>query len=127
MRLAKSFAADTGNGRLIVGVVSGEKGLATIRFPELEDWSGMTNAVRLVRLLQRLEAMDRANIGLSRKWRPGLTPELDGWLRKPFPSPEVPAEPPKSVAAVVQPRTKSRGRRIGETYDRWRDGITPGN
>jgi hypothetical protein len=89
MRLARSFAADVGNG-LNVGRVSGETGLATVRFPDGINWSAMTPAIRLVRFLQHIEAMDKQDLGISPRWQPELTPEIDSWLRK---APEPSAKP----------------------------------
>jgi hypothetical protein len=82
MRLAKSFAADMRNSMMVAGKVPGETGLAALRFPEGVNWSAMTPAIRLVRFLQCIEEMDRANIGVSHKWKPELMPEMDTWLRK---------------------------------------------
>jgi hypothetical protein len=97
MRLAKSFAADVSN-RLMVGRVRHEKGLATLRFQEGVNWTAMTPSIRLVRLLQVIEAMDKENVGLSSKGKFPLTPEMDSWLRK---APEIQAEPnsPQTRAA----------------------------
>jgi hypothetical protein len=91
-RLAKAFAAEVGNG-LRVTRVSSETGLATLRFPDGVSWTAMTAAIRLVRLLQHIEAMDK-NIGLCVAGRIGLTPEMDSWLRK---APETPTEPAERV------------------------------
>jgi hypothetical protein len=81
VRLAKSFASDVGKS-LMVGKVSGETGLATLPFPDGVNWVAMTPAIRLVRLLQQIEAMDKANIGLPFNAKFELTPEMDSWLRK---------------------------------------------
>jgi hypothetical protein len=41
----------------------------------------MTPAIRLVRLLQHIDAMDKAKIGMALNARFELTPEMDCWLR----------------------------------------------
>lgn len=94
VRLAKSFAADVGRG-VMVGKVSGETGLATLRLPGMPGVPigvAATPAIRLVRCLQIIEAIDKENIGLARHGKFGLTPEMDSWLR---PAPEMPAKPTK--------------------------------
>jgi hypothetical protein len=105
-RLGKSFAADVGNG-LRVGRAPGETGLATLRFPDGINWSAMTPAIRLVRLLQHIEAMDKANIGMAFDARFALTPEMDSWLR---PAPDPVAEPTKPAAPIRPANTPIRQR-----------------
>jgi hypothetical protein len=126
VRLAKSFSADLGNA-IKIYTVKGEKGLASIRFPETLKGVAKTPSVRLVRLLQIFELADKENIGLPTKARLEIAPELDSWLRKPFPPPDVAAESSKPIPPVVQPRAKKHGHPPRETFDRWRDGIVKGD
>lgn len=102
VRLAKSFAADVGRG-VKVGKVSGEKGLASLRLPGVPGVPiGVAGApaIRLVRFLQIIEAIDKENIGLSSKGKFPLTPEMDSWLRK---APETPAEPNSPQTTATEP------------------------
>jgi hypothetical protein len=97
MRLARSFATDTGeSGGMVIGEVAGELGLATILFPNFGESGDMSIAIRLVRLLQRMEAMEKEGLMDVRK-RFELTPEMDGWLRHGPASPAESAEPAKAI------------------------------
>ena len=115
MRLAKSFSADLGKG-VKVGRVSGETGLATLRFPDGINWITLPPAIRLVRLLQHIEAMDKQNLGISPRWQPKLTPEMDSWLRR---APETQAKPARLVRCVhcgATVRVDQLERHISETH-----------
>lgn len=105
VRLAKSFASDTGKGKgVMVGRVDCESGLATLRFPNGMFFGAMPPAIRLVRLLQHIEGLDKEGlIAIHDMFQ--LTPEMDSWLRNaPEPSelvkpimPQEPSNPPVYV------------------------------
>jgi hypothetical protein len=116
VRLAKSFAADVSNRLMVVGRVPNETGLATLRFPGGVYWIEMTPAIRLVRLLQVIEAMDKENVGLAFKGKFALTPEMASWLRKAPETAAKPAEPNSPAITATDPirqRKIRRKRRLG--------------